>query len=153
MLIAAFILFFPANIFPMNTSIRMGQHYSYTIYAGVHDLFQSGLWILGALIFCTSILIPMGKIVVMAWCILSLRRRSRRHLVLKTKAFRATAELGRWSKTAPFTIVFFVPLMNFGTMASAHAGWGATAFTLMTALTMLASVAFDPRLMWDAAEN
>ena len=52
----------------------------------------------------------------------------------------------------PFTIVFFVPLLNFGILASSSAGWGATAFVMMTFLTMIAVDTFDPRLMWDAAE-
>lgn len=150
LLIAAFILFFPANIYPMNVSNQLGDVARYTIFTGIRDLFKAGLWPLGVIIFGTSIFIPAGKIFAMAWCVLSVWRRSDRHLVEKTKVFRAVAELGRWSKTDPFTIVFFVPLMNFGVLASEDAGWGATAFVLMSFLTMVASYTFDPRLMWDA---
>jgi len=153
LLLAAFILFFPANIYPMNVSRRLGELHTYTIFTGVRELFEAGLWPLGVLVFCTSILIPMGKIVAVAWCVLSVWRGSSRHLKGKTKLFRAVAELGRWSKTDPFVIVFFVPLMNFGMLGSDDAGWGATAFVLMTFLTMIASFTFDPRLMWDAAEG
>ena len=70
---------------------------------------------------------------------------------MKTRLFRAAAELGRWSQTDPFVIVFFVPLMNFGVLASATPSWGAPAFMMMTFLTLLATESFDPRLMWDAA--
>lgn len=153
LLIAAFALFFPANFLPMETSHQLGNEVRYTIFTGVRELFRHHLWPLGALIFCTSILIPFGKIVAIGWCVLSVGRRSHRHLVTKTKIFRLVAELGRWSKTDPFTIVFFVPLMHFGAIASATAGWGATAFMLMSVLTMFASVTFDPRLMWDAASS
>ncbi len=153
LLVTAFILFFPANILPMEISYQLGTPKPYTIFTGVRELFESGLWPLGCLIFCTSILIPFGKIVAVGWCALSVLKGSRRHLVAKTHVFRVVAELGRWSKTDPFTIVFFVPLMNFGALASANAGWGATAFMLMTFVTMGASNTFDPRLMWDAAES
>jgi paraquat-inducible protein A len=149
---AAFVLFFPANVYPMDISEQFGRPTSYTIFDGIEALFRHGLWPLGSIIFCTSILVPAGKIVAIAWCIGSVRRRSRRHLVTKTKLFRAVAELGRWSKADPFTMVFFVPLMNFGVFGSAQAGWGATAFMLMSVLTMIASYTFDPRLMWDQAE-
>jgi len=44
-----------------------------------------------------------------------------------------------------------VPLVHFGSLGSEDAGWGATAFMMMTFLTMVASVTFDPRLMWDVA--
>jgi paraquat-inducible protein A len=151
LLIAAFILFFPANLYPMDVSHQLGSVKGYTIFTGISDLFQNGLWPLGVTIFCTSILVPAGKIFAVAWCVLSVWRRSDRHLVAKTKLFRAVAELGRWSKTDPLTIVFFVPLMNFRPLASANAGWGATAFVLTSVLTMIASYTFDPRLMWDAA--
>lgn len=153
LLAAAFILIFPANILPMDVSTHMGTQVNYTIFTGVRDLFEAGLWPLGALVFCTSILIPFGKIVAVGWCVLSVWRRSHTHLIAKTKTFRIVAELGRWSKTDPFTIVFFVPLVNFGALASANAGWGATAFMLMTFLTMIASNTFDPRLMWDVAAS
>ena len=152
-LIAAFILFFPANIYPMNISHQLGKVQSYTIFTGIKDLFQNGLWPLGILIFCTSILIPFGKIAAVAWCVAGVQFGWRRHLVFRTKLFRAVAELGRWSKTDPYVIVFFVPLMNFGMLASARAGWGATAFVAMTFLSMAASNTFDPRLMWDAAQG
>jgi paraquat-inducible protein A len=152
LLLAAFVLFFPANFFPMNVSNQLGTVQSYTIFTGIEELFDNGLWPLGIVILCTSILIPFGKIMAIGWCVWSVVRGSRRHLVFKTKLFRAVAELGRWSNTDPFIIVFFVPLMNFGALASATAGWGATAFMLMTVLTMIASYTFDPRLMWDAAQ-
>lgn len=152
LLIAAFVLVFPANIFPMNISSHLGQTQEYTIFTGVKDLFDAGLWPLGVIIFCTSILIPVGKILAIGWCVISVLRRSRRHLRIKTKLFRVVAELGRWSKTDPFTIVFFVPLVNFGPLANADAGWGATAFIAMSMLTMIASGTFDPRLLWDAPE-
>lgn len=151
LLATAFVLFFPANILPMNTSQQLGSHVSYTIFHGVRSLFDAGLWPLGALIFCTSILIPMGKIMATSWCCWSVWSGSTRHLHLKTKLFRLAAELGRWSKTDPFVIVFYVPLMNFGGLATADANWGATAFMLMTFLTLLATDTFDPRLMWDIA--
>jgi paraquat-inducible protein A len=152
LLIAAFILFFLANIYPMNVSHQLGHRHTYTIFTGVRELFTHGLWPLGVVIFCTSIVIPIGKILAIGWCVVSARRHSNRHLVAKTKLFRSVAELGRWSNTDPFAIVFFVPLVNFGVLASQDADWGATAFVLMTLLTMFASVTFDPRLMWDAVD-
>jgi paraquat-inducible protein A len=151
LLIAALVLIFPANLYPMNISNHLGQQVRYTIMTGVQDLFKAGLWPLGALVFCTSILTPAVKIFALGWCVLSVWRRSRRHLVVKTRVLRVIAEMGRWSKTDPFAIVFFVPLIHFGSLGSEDAGWGATAFMIMSFLTMVASVTFDPRLMWDVA--
>jgi paraquat-inducible protein A len=151
LLIASLVLIFPANLYPMNISDHLGQQVRYTIMTGVQDLFKANLYPLGVLIFCTSILTPAVKIFALGWCVLSVWRGSRRHLVTKTKVLRVIAEMGRWSKTDPFAIVFFVPLVHFGSLGSEDAGWGATAFMMMTFLTMVASVTFDPRLMWDVA--
>ncbi|HEX8757607.1 MAG TPA: paraquat-inducible protein A [Steroidobacteraceae bacterium] len=152
LLIAALVLIFPANIYPMNISNHLGQQVNYTIMTGVKDLFKAHLYPLGVLIFCTSILTPAAKIFALGWCVLSVWRGSRKRLVTKTKVLRVIAEMGRWSKTDPFAIVFFVPLVHFGSLGSEDAGWGATAFMMMTFLTMVASVTFDPRLMWDVAQ-
>jgi paraquat-inducible protein A len=151
LLIASLALIFPANLYPMNVSNHLGQRVDYTIMTGVRDLFKSGLYPLGALIFCTSILTPAVKIFALGWCVLSVWRGSRRRLLAKTRVLRIIAEMGRWSKTDPFAIVFFVPLIHFGSLGNEQAGWGATAFMMMTFLTMVASTTFDPRLMWDAA--
>ena len=151
LIIAGFILLLPANIYPMNVSSQLGRDVGYTIFKGIADLFDAGEWSLGAVVFCTSLLIPILKLLAIAWCVVSVWRRSRAHLPAKTKTLRIVQEWGRWSKTDPFTIVFFVPLMNFGALASSTAGWGAPAFMMMTLLTMAASATFDARLMWDAA--
>jgi paraquat-inducible protein A len=150
---AAFILFFPANILPMNTTIQMGTTVNHTIFKGVQELFQAGLWPLGVLIFCTSIGIPALKILGMGWFIISVWRQSEKHLVAKTKFHRFINEIGRWSNVDPFTIAVFVPLMTFEPFASSKAAWGSTAFIGVVVLTLLASMSFDSRLMWDAAER
>ncbi|PTB21115.1 paraquat-inducible protein A [Trinickia symbiotica] len=147
--LAALPLTVPANVYPMTISTEMGQDVSARIIDGVGELFKVGLWPLGVLVFCTSIVIPVAKIVGMAWFITSVMRRSRRHLRVKAHLYRWIDELGRWSNVDVFTIAAFVPLISFGNMAAARPAPGATAFALVVFFTMLASRAFDPRLMWD----
>lgn len=153
LVLAALLLVPLSNIYPMNVSNQLGTQLTYTIFTGVRDLFKNGLWPLAGAVFCTSIVFPVFKILAIGWCVLSVWRHSAKWLIAKTRLFRIVAELGRWSKADPFTIVFFVPLMNFGPLGSDSAGWGATAFMLMTTLTMFATNTFDSRLMWDAAES
>jgi paraquat-inducible protein A len=151
LLAAAFILFFPGNILPMNGSELLRAHESYTNFGYVAQLWSLGLWPLAVLTFWTSILTPAIMIGALGWCVLSVWRRSSRRLMWKTAVFRMVAESGRWSMTGPLSIAFFVPLLDFGTLGSESVSWGATAFIGMGVLLMAASLTFDPRLMWDAA--
>lgn len=151
--IAAFVFFFPANILPMNTSIQLGRPVTYTIFKGVQELFDNGLWPLGVIIFCTSIAIPAAKILGMGWLLWSVKRRSKKHLAGRTRFHRFITEIGRWSNVDPFAITVFVPLMTFGSLASSDAAWGSTAFIAVVVLTLLATMCFDSRLIWDAAEK
>jgi len=151
--LAALVLYVPANLYPMTVSSRFGQPTSHRIIDGVRELFQVGLWPFGILIFCTSIAIPLLKLLGMGWFMLSVRRGSDRHLQAKTLLYRRIDELGRWSNVDVFTIAIFVPLIRFDGLAHADAAIGAPCFALVVTLTMLASHAFDPRLMWDAANR
>lgn len=151
--LAALALYAPANFYPMTTATQLGREIPHRIIDGVRELFQAGLWPLGILIFCTSIAIPLIKLVGMGWFILSVQLRWRRWRRLKTHVYRSIDELGRWSNVDIFTLATFIPLIRFEGLASAHAEPGATAFALVVALTMLASRLFDPRLMWDVGTD
>lgn len=151
--LTALVLYIPANLFPMTDAYQLGRLVHHRIIDGVMELFKIGLWPFGILIFCTSITIPLMKIMGMLWFIISVKRRSTCFLRAKTHLYRIIDELGRWSNIDVFTLVVFVPLIRFGALASAWTRPGAVAFTLVVFLTMVASRSFDPRLMWDAAEG
>ncbi len=153
LLIAGLALYFPANLYPMSTAMQAGRLVPHRIIDGVRELYQAGFWPLAIIIFCTSIAIPLLKILGLGGLLWSIKRRSSRRLALKTRFYRFIDEIGRWSNVDVFTIAVFVPLMQFGALASARAAWGATAFMLVVTLTMAASQAFDPRLLWDAGQG
>lgn len=151
LIIASLLLYIPANVFPMNVTHYPDHEERYRIVDGVMALFGAGLWPLGIMISCTSIGIPVAKLVGLGWCLLSIHRRSTRHLVLKTRLYRLIDESGRWSNVDPFIIAVIVPLMHFRNFVVTDAGVAATSFIAVVVLTMTASRAFDPRLIWDAA--
>jgi paraquat-inducible protein A len=151
-LVAGGYLLYPvANYFPMSVQIQLNQVKNHTIAAGIEQLFSSGFWPLGVVIFCTSIAIPLLKLFGLTWLIWTTHQHSARGLVLKTRTYRVISEIGRWSNVDIFTIATFLPIMQFGSLLSVHAGTGAPAFLAVIVLTMLAVRFFDPRLMWDAA--
>lgn len=153
LLIGGLALYFPANLYPMSIAMQAGREVPHRIIDGVRELFAAGFWPLGVIIFCTSIAIPLLKILGLGWLQLCVLRRSGQRLVFKTHFHRFIDAIGRWSSVDVFTIAVFVPVMQFGALASARAAWGATAFLLVVTLTMLASHSFDPRLLWDAVDE
>src|SRR6185312_11337583 len=80
---AAFIMLFPANIYPMNSSDLLGKQLEYTNFGYVLQLWHLGLWPLGAVTFWTSILNPALMLICLGWCVVAVWRRSGRRLVLR----------------------------------------------------------------------
>src|SRR6185312_2426355 len=124
------------NLYPMTVARQLGTDTSHRIIDGVRELIQAGLWPFAIVIFCTSIVIPMLKLVGMGWFIASVRFGWTRRLRFKTAFYRLIDELGRWSNVDVFTLVVFVPLIQFDGLASARTQPGATAFALVVACTM-----------------
>ncbi|MNF08975.1 Paraquat-inducible protein A [compost metagenome] len=52
-----------------------------------------------------------------------------------------------------FVVALLASLVRAGALATITPGAGALAFASVVVLTMLASLSFDPRLLWDALET
>lgn len=147
--IAAALLYLPANFYPIATLPIGLTSVKYTVLEGVIDLVQSRLYGLAGLVFVASFAIPLVKVAVIAWCVVSVLRRSTRRLAAKTRLFLLVDEIGRWSMVDPFVISCFVPVTQYNALIHGSAEPAAPAFTAVVILTMLATHFFDPRLLWD----
>jgi paraquat-inducible protein A len=112
---------------------------------------EHGFWLLALLVFVASIVVPVFKLAALCTLLISTSRASTVRLRMRTKLFRVVSFIGRWSMLDIFATMTLVELARFGWLGSVRPGGGATAFCAVVVLTMLASEAFDPRLMWDAA--
>jgi paraquat-inducible protein A len=153
LLLAAGLLYLPANIYPIATIPIDLRPTSYTVLGGVIDLFRSHLLGLAALVFTASFTIPLLKMLGLAWCASSAMCGSCRFLVGKTRVFRVVEEIGRWSMVDPLTIACFVPVLQFNALIDGHAEPAVVPFSAVVILTTLAVQFFDPRKMWDVAEQ
>ncbi len=152
-LIAAAILYVPANLVPVIESGSLFLSQSDTIWSGVVYLWTTGSWMLAAIVFTASIVIPAAKLVSLSWLAAAVQRRSTRDPLRRAKIYRATAYIGRWSMVDIFVGAVLVGLVQFKAFASIVPGPGAVFFAAVVVLTMLASASFDPRLTWDAAQE
>jgi paraquat-inducible protein A len=154
LVIAAAILYLPANLFPIMTVISFGAGSPDTIFSGVLHLLRVGEWPLAALVFFASITVPVLKIAGLAFLLVMSQRRSRWHLRERTRLYRIIEAVGRWSMIDIFMLSILVALVRLGAVATVVPGVGAVAFATVVVLTMFAALVFDPRLMWDrAGEN
>jgi paraquat-inducible protein A len=56
--LAALILYFPSNFYPLVTGEYHGLHSETTIFKGIHSLFNDQQYFIAGLVFCTCILSP-----------------------------------------------------------------------------------------------
>ena len=153
LLIAAMVLYIPANVLPvMYTSSLFGAQDD-TILSGVVYLWTSGSWPLAVVVFIASIAVPMLKILAIAYLTISTQLGSRWLPEQRTRIYRVVELVGRWSMLDIYVITMLVALVQFQALATIQAGAAAIAFGAVVVLTMFAAMAFDPRLIWDAAEQ
>ena len=152
-LIAAYVLYIPANVLPiMNTSSLFNAQRD-TIMSGLVYLWHSGSWATAALIFFASVVEPLLKLIVMTWLVLSVQRGSTWKPKVRGRVYRVVSVVGRWSMLDIFVVTILVALVQIESVAEIKAGPGALAFGAVVVLTMFASFSFDPRLFWDTSET
>lgn len=148
---AATALYLPANIYPFITVIRFGQGEPSTIASGVVELIQYGMWPLALLVFLASITVPILKLAGISGMLLMTEHGAGQYLRARTGLYRVLVAVGRWSMIDVFMLTVLVAIVRLGFVATVRPGPGAVAFAAVVVLTMLATEAFDPRLMWDRA--
>ena len=153
-LVAAAILYIPANLLPiLHTGKLFGGTRTDTIMSGIIHLWETKSPELAAIVFIASIVVPGLKLVSLALLLITTQRGSKWNPLLRTKIYRFTHWIGRWSMTDIYVGATLVALVHLGPFANIEPGDGAIAFGAVVVLTMLATMSFDPRLMWDRVEH
>jgi paraquat-inducible protein A len=147
-LITSVLLYIPANFLPITYTRFLGKETESTIMGGVVTLWEHGSEPIAAVIFIASIVVPIAKMIVLAWLCLSIQFRSEFALTQKTKVYRITEFVGRWSMIDVFVVGTLVALIQLGNIMTILPGAAAVAFAGMVATSMLAALSFDPRLLW-----
>lgn len=147
-LLAAAVLYVPANVYPVMTVTTFGRSEPSTILGGVVELTAAGMWPVAALVFFASIAVPVLKILGLGFLLLMTRwpvDASKRDLA---RLYRLIEQVGRWSMIDIFMIAILAVLVDLGEIARIEPGPGALAFASVVVLTMLAAMSFEPKLIW-----
>jgi len=150
-LLAAALLYIPANLLPIMTTSTLLSTRSHTIMSGVIEFVDEGSWPLGALVFFASIVVPMFKLFALTVLIVSARRGRARAPLQATRLYRLVEYVGRWSMLDVYVVTLLVGLVQMQSVATITPGSGAVAFGAVVVLTMLSALSFDARLIWDPA--
>jgi paraquat-inducible protein A len=150
--IGACLCYLPANLLPIMKITSLGRAQADTIMSGVIYLLTHGMWPLAIVVFTASVVVPILKIAILVGLLVSVQRRSRWRPIERTRLYRITEAIGRWSMVDIFVVTILVALVHLGNLASVEAQPGAVFFGAVVVLTMLAAEAFDPRLIWDRSE-
>jgi paraquat-inducible protein A len=153
LLIAAAILYVPANLLPVMVTYTLFNTSRDTIMSGIVYFWKSGSPDLAILIFAVSIFIPLAKILCMVLLLVAAQYGVDRGLRQRALMFRVIEFVGRWSMLDIFVITMTVGMVRFRSLATIDAGPGAAAFGAVVVLTMIAAHTFDPRLIWDRSEK
>ena len=153
LLIAAYILYIPANVMPIMDTGSMLSYRTDTILSGVVYLWKTGSWGIAIIVFIASVTIPLLKLISLTLLLISVQRRSTWRPEQRTRLYRLVELVGRWSMLDIYVVTLLAALVQIQSMASVKAGPGAVAFGAVVVLTMFASLYFDPRLIWDPLQK
>lgn len=148
-LIAAIILYVPANWLPVLNTRTLVSSESDTILSGVVYLYVSGSWPLALIVLIASVMVPLGKILALAYVLITVQRGSITSNRQRTRLYRIVEFIGRWSMLDVFVDTYIVAIVQLSPLMSVEPGPGVVYFMAVVILTMFAAQSFDPRLIWD----
>lgn len=146
--LAATVMLIPANLLPVLVTHTGGARRSDTIMSGIISLWDDGMIVIAAIVFIASILIPLLKLVGLAVLVFASRRAVVGAPRPLTRLYAALDFIGRWSMLDVFLVAFLAGIVQFGALATVEPRPGIVAFGAAVVLTVLATDAFRPHVLW-----
>jgi len=153
LVIAATVMYIPANLLPVMVVTSLGKTEGETIISGVMYLATTGDLPLAIILFIASICVPTIKLIILSLLLITVHFKSKWRPKERTQLYRLTEFIGRWSMVDIFVDTLMAALIQISGLMVIEVGVGAVAFGAVVVLTMLAAMAFDPRLIWDNMEK
>jgi len=151
--IAAAVLYVPANALPVMETTSAFQHEEHTLLGGIHELWLDGSWGLAIIVFIASIAVPVLKIAALGLLAWTVRHKPHWRRLERARLYRLVETVGHWSMLDVYVVVLLAATVRFGPLASANAGVGLLSFAAVVVLTMMATWSFDPRMIWRDADG
>lgn len=147
--LAALILYVPANIYPILKMYMYGAYSENTVWEGIVMLMRNDEWLVAVVVFLASMVIPLVKLAGLFSLVVTAHMGWGRRLRGRTQLYKFIDAVGPWAMLDVFLLAILVALVKLNALAKVIPGPGLLAFTLVVVLTMFASAAFDPKLIWE----
>ena len=142
---AAFVLFWPAILCPILHIEKLGQRHESSVLSGILELLNHGSWLVGGIVLLFSVIFPLTKIVLL----LELSLLEFLHKKHKALTLRIMEHVGKWSMMDVMLLAFLVMLVKLGNLVEFQFGPAVVAFIACVAMSMIASLSFDPHAIWE----
>ena len=152
-LLAAMILYIPANVLPVMYTSMLGRGSNSTISTGVIEFWKGGSYGIALVIFIASVAVPCAKFIALSVLLVSAKRQSSWARRERALLYRLVELVGYWSMLDVLVVAIVAGLVKFHALADVEPRLGILFFGGVVTLTMLAAMQFDPRLTWDGNEH
>lgn len=152
LLLTAALLYIPANVLSIMDTLSLGDRYPSNIMSGVIFMWQEGSYPVALIIFIASIMIPILKMIALAWLYFYSRKTESAYLDDCKRmqwVYEMVELVGRWSMIDVFVVLVISTLIQIGMLMSVFPAIGVLLFMLVVLITMGAAYKFDSRLIWD----
>src|ERR1017187_7303878 len=113
----------------------------------------AALALAAAVMLVPANLLPVLKLAGLSWLLLSVRRGAPHDSRRLTRIYAVLDFIGRWSMLDIFLAAFLTGLVQFGEFSTVQPRSGIVAFAAAVVLTVFATQAFDPRVLWPISEH
>jgi len=148
--LTALAFYLPAVLHPMLHVQRLGHAYEDSLLGGVIAMLAEGQWLVGIVVLLFSIVLPPLKLLVLVWLCVPQWHRTHQHRAL---LYHLVELLGRWGMLDVMLVAVLLAFIKLGDMLTIHAGNGLVAFIVMVLLSLVASMWFNPTLLWLETEE
>jgi paraquat-inducible protein A len=148
LVIAALLLYVPANFFPIMHLNILGQTSQDTVWSGVLGLFNSGMQGVAVVVFLCSMGIPLLKLLCQLIVLLSIQLNVGRSFGLLL--YRIYHHLRDWGMLEVYLMGVLVALVKLADLAALSLGLGLVCFIGMLLLQVWLEVVMSPHQIWQA---
>ena len=149
LLLAALILYLPANLYPIMFTTYLGNAVGSNIVDGVISLWDMNSQAVALIILFASIFIPVFKIVLLLLLIYLTRHQQVSKPAWLSGFYRVISFIGKWSMIDVFVVIIMSATVRMSGLLTIDPGFAIIAFCAVVLITMAAAELFDERLIWD----